>query len=199
MAITFSDGHVGSTMETASNLSAWTAQTTNGGSTVAVSTDVANEGANCIKTTALQQTDDWAYTYISMSASEHYIRYYMRMPVVFNGNDVRNLGGFYGSAWIAFVTRNQSTSKWGIYNSVTSSTSYEAGTTTFNANTWYCVEFYLKVNASTGVLKLWIDGTLKVDLSGQNTGSTNIPRINHYTEHSNRTCCMDENSQRFKN
>ena len=30
---------------------------------------------------------------------------------------------------------------------------------------WYCLELYVKVHESAGVVKLWVDGTLKVDLS----------------------------------
>jgi hypothetical protein len=66
------------------------------------------------------------------------------------------------------------TGKWGIYNVVTDTTTYEAATTTFSANTWYCVELHVLVNSGSGILQLWIDGNLKVNLSGQNTGSNNI-------------------------
>jgi len=52
------------------------------------------------------------------------------------------------------------------------------GATTFNRNTWYSIRIECKVHSSTGVFKLWVDGSLEINFSG-NTQAFGYDNVNY--------------------
>jgi len=65
--------------------------------------------------------------------------------------------------------------QWFLYNVVTD-TIYTVNAT-INVDTWYCVEFGVVVDSSTGELHLYVNGDEIIDETNLNTGSTNIYKL----------------------
>lgn len=55
------------------------------------------------------------------------------------------------------------------------------GTTVFTTGVKAHVEFYAKIGATDGAIKVWVDGNLEIDFTG-NTGSANITKMRLYAE-----------------
>jgi hypothetical protein len=179
MVVLFSDGQVGSTMETAGDFSAWTGTALNGDA--AISNISPHHGANQAKFYTIQLAGAYAYAYKNLGAA--YATLYMRAYVFIDSKPAT--ATFYDMGLIfqknssitdlAKVIFNPNTNKWGIRADVGGLTNfYEAGTSTVNVNTYYCTEARITVSAAAGILQLWIDGVLKVNESALNTGATNL-------------------------
>lgn len=44
-----------------------------------------------------------------------------------------------------------------------------SGTTVFSSGVWHHVEFYVEISDTVGVAKVWVDGVLEINLTGQDT------------------------------
>ncbi len=126
------------------------------------------------------------------SSSAVYMRCYVRMEDLFTGSGLKGIGPrFYysGGSSIAFVIVDCPNNKWGIRNNVSSTSYFESGTSAINPDQWYCLELYINVNSASGELKLWVDGILKVDQTGLNTGTNNVTgaSANSYSQNAEGT------------
>lgn len=133
-----------------------------------------HHGSYCANATSLKPADNSAKIYKNVdAATEYYIRSYVKVDVALDGDGYQWIGVGYmsGSASsIAASSFNVSSGKWGVdyYNGGWVPV-WETGTSTFSANTWYCVELYTKIDGSAGVVTLWVDGVLKVNQTGLDT------------------------------
>lgn len=174
----FSDGQAGSTQETAHDFSAWTGTNTAGDATASVGSIVAHHGSYSFEFGKID--DSWsdiaiAYEQVA-SDTEYYIRSYVQIDSKPSTSSFYFMGvGLHGwsagaSDAIADVIFNPNTNKWGVYGPLPGWTAiYESGTSTVNADEWYCVELHIVVHGSAGVIQLWVDEAAKLDLTSQDT------------------------------
>ncbi|PVX24646.1 MAG: hypothetical protein CW716_09620 [Candidatus Bathyarchaeum sp.] len=132
------------------------------------------------------------------STSEAYLRCYVRMEDLFTGSGLKGIGPrfYYSGGARAYAIVDCSNHKWGVRNHVNSETFYETGTSEINADEWYCLELYMKIDSSNGELKLWVNGELKIEQIGLNTGTDNITGVSANTysqlaEGTERTIYLD--------
>jgi len=171
--VLFSDGFE------SNDFTAWTG-TSISGATIATDNSVAHHGRINAKCAGLQSAGEYAYVYkvLDDSYATLYLRYYVRFASLFNNALGALLGLFRNSTTgVAYIYVDPSTSKWGVYNAITATAYWEAGTSTISANTWYCLELRVTVSATVGILQLWVNGALKVDQSSLNTGADNLVRV----------------------
>jgi len=117
--------------------------------------------------------------------SELYMREYIRFDSLFTNSGNKGAGLRFATSSnssIAYTLVDCINNKWGIRQS--SNNYFESGTSTINIDTWYCIEMHVVISSTVGVLQLWIDGVLKVDESGLNTGTNQIASVacNMYTQ-----------------
>lgn len=151
--------------------------------TITQSSDTAHSGLYSAKITGIHYYGDKAYANKSLGATytRINIRAYMnfssvstsgvmRGPVVLSSSD------YYRS----LVVRNFTSNKWGIRiftpNTGTETYCWESGTSTVTTNTWYCVELEA-VMGTTGFSTLWVDGTMKLNVTNINYGSSTIVSV----------------------
>jgi hypothetical protein len=53
----------------------------------------------------------------------------------------------------------------------------DSGTFTIVADTWYCIEYRIKIDSNTGIMQAWIDETQKINYTELNTGTNNVTRV----------------------
>jgi len=86
-----------------------------------------------------------------------------------------------GTDWITMlrVYNDAGTLKWRVYYHNGTSHLYADSTSpTINLDTWYCIELYTKVDATTGEVKLYVDGVERVSVTGlDTTAHGNITRF----------------------
>lgn len=169
--VIFSDGFE------SGDLSAWTGTVQNG-ATIAASNALAHTGSWSAVTAGLQGAGEYALvTKTVSSASELYMRWYCRFNTTVPTGAYVALGLFWtGSAYTGVFLLDKANNKWGAYNVHTSTFYWEAGTSTINADTWYCLELRCVRHATTGILQTWVDGVAKINQSGLDTGDNNLTR-----------------------
>lgn len=160
------------------NFSAWTGTEIGSGNTAEVSNAQAHHGT--YSGHFIGQAGVWnARCYKTFTAGlERYVRWYIRFvnfPSV-DGYQIRfgaPLGGASTEVVRFFFDQSSGNKRiniqgfpWvqaGAYNYA------------FQNNTWYCVEYGFKSDASTGFHKVWLDGSLVINLTDRNTSSVGSP------------------------
>jgi hypothetical protein len=119
------------------------------------------------------------YAMKSLSSSYpalYYRLYYNFATLPASGNDyiLNSLVNAVSSrAWQIRLRNDSGAYKISIFEPVTS-TVYGETAITITTGVWYCFEQRVTVDASDGIMQLWQDGVNLIDLSGENTGSSNI-------------------------
>lgn len=174
--VLFSDGQVGSTMETVGDFSAWTDQSTNAGGSISVANDFAHHGVSSAKVTGIQNVTDGARSRKTLAASyaSLYMRGYVRV------DSTPDAGPFCTGLAFRNTTNGlicktvwDPVNGWGVRYSA-SSFEYEAVPSGWTAATSYCLELYCLVGDVAGALKLWVNDNLKVDADGLAIGAAEI-------------------------
>ena len=182
MTTLFSDGQIGSTMETAGDFSAWTA-TAQEAPTPAPSivASPVHHGANAAKISpAAGWHPAWVYKDLGDQATA-FMRFYFQADHLPDNNGDRlkiagmmsttALSGYFSSGAMYNVVwfNDAGTVKWRIYapdGSVATSASSPS------INTWYCVELKGVQSSSVGEFRLYVDGAEICALTGLNTNGT---------------------------
>lgn len=171
--VLFSDGQVGSTMETAGDFSAWTGTAAGGGASNTVSTDWAHHGTNSYKDYAMV-TWSTAYIYKSFSGvtQENFRAYFKVTDGNFydGGKSSLFLTESTGNFQIAQVGLADSTRKLYLkYQTSSFVMNTVVSSTTIALNTVYCLELEVKVLDSTHYsIKVYLNGSEVSDLTVTN-------------------------------
>lgn len=168
----FSDGEIGSTMETASDLSAWTGTAVEGTGTVSVSATQQHHGANSIKVTGASDSDCAYVQKSGLGDTSEYasVRFYIYVDKfsVADGSYTQIIQSYLSGGWQWFrldlkdstrklrLTSNTDADGW---NTVVTSA------TTLNEDQWYCVEIYFRSHATLGFYKVYLNGVEVGDLT----------------------------------
>lgn len=173
------------------NFNAWTTSIISG-MTLSVTTDKPHHGTYGMKITGIDNAGEYG-VYIKTLASA-YSEIYMRAYVAIDSKP--STAGFYcmgldlaagasGGQGVCFPIFNPNTNKWGIGLLVAGTVTYyyESGTSTLDVNTFYCVEVYVKIHATNGAGKLWVNGAEKVNETNKDTdnlGNIQNPQVGIY-------------------
>ena len=170
MVVLFRDGFE------SNNFTAWTGTT----NVPTVSSIYAHHGIYSMKVSRSATGGVRAYKTLGAAYSEIYMRTYVRFEDAFTT-------GWHGAGPRASGTANTvalhyalvdfPNQKWGIRNATIATNVWETGTSAIVADTWYCIETYMKIDAATGILRVWVNGVLKVDSTGANTGIVLIDTV----------------------
>lgn len=144
------------------------------GATIAASSAQAHGGTYSALLSGLGSEGECAVAYKSLGAqTDTYARAYVRIPSLPSSSIATGLEFAWGTEQyydIVSVGFDFSSNKWYISERVNAEYSWtthsESGTSTFSADTWYCIELRHYYHASAGVLALWVDGTSKIELTG---------------------------------
>lgn len=174
-AVIFSDGFE------SGDFSEWTGIVTDSGNTAEVTTTDPYDGTYHARFKN-DGSGNQAYAYKTItSASEVYIRQYVRFvsPTTTNDDDTFCLS-LRGTDWqaIAGIEYYSATGKykWELLNRGSSARS--ASEFTLNTATYYCIEIRYKVHASEGAAEMWVDGVKVISETGVNTSAYgNITQI----------------------
>ena len=190
MAVLFSDGQVGSTMETASDFSAWTTTSTgNGGTTPTVSTTQAHHGSNGIKLQISTNAGSWSLVRKVLGSAYQtiYIREYCYVTELPDKNstflDYIGCGtDGVGTAIVGGIYRNADGNyQWGVmFNDGVPPTFYYGDVlgSPPAINNWYLLELYVYVHASAGQCTFWVNEAQQVAITSVDTDITgNISRV----------------------
>ena len=177
MAVLFSDGFE------SNDFTAWTATTTGGGSTLAVESNNPHSGTYNAIGAALLDANDYvtARKTVGGDLTEMYIRTYLKFNQLPTNGHFLDIGVSHQSAtsalsWsgIANVADEyfwtidlKDSDSWTLYS--------EAVASDPSINTYYCVELYSKIHATTGASTLWVDGVQKVAVTGKDTDNPDDP------------------------
>ena len=170
------------------DFSAWTSITFSGEGAIVPESANPHHGTYNAKA-SVHLAGDWALVYKNLAASTHsdlHFRSYYKFGAIFTAG-IMNVHGFLSQGDALYesdcdVLFDPPTNKWGISYCDSSGVwheEYESGTSVVTAGTYHCIELRYKKHASAGIIQLWIDGILKVDLSGLATayGSIYIGRV----------------------
>jgi hypothetical protein len=170
MTVIFSDGQVGSTMETESDFSAWTGQNLTAEQTLEVSTTQKHHGANSIKSiTAGSGGQANIYKTIS-AASTAYLRFYEYIDST-SGTSYIIFGSLSGLFEMASVGVTGATNALYLRFRSGAGTSADTSATTLSIDTMYCIELYFKQGNGDGEVHVYLNGSEVADLA--QTGLTN--------------------------
>lgn len=167
MSAIFSDGFE------SGNYSAWTNTAVDGTSTISIDGTVRRSGVNSSRSIIAGNGNDWAYCYKDITGQTVlYARtYFMLTALPANGTEVQTIS-FHGtgqlavasigvtsggSAYIGLASRNGTTME------------YNASLQTVSLNTWYALELYATVNASTGAYAVYFDNVQVISVSGKDS------------------------------
>jgi len=177
--ILFNDGQVGSTMETASDFSAWTG--TFGTPTIVA---LAHHGANCASCNA---TAEFLSKTLA-SAAETYDRVYINLSAMPANNTeaveflrMRKISPL-TSLLRAMLLNVAGTVVWRMEywtGALTGANSNQQ--TNPSPNTWYCVECRVKCSTTVGEYHMWVNGSELTDIAqtGKNTVQTTFDQYLH--------------------
>jgi hypothetical protein len=174
------------------NFDAWSNTGTGGGATIDVE-DVHphHETYNAIYGSLIDANDfAIAVKTLVSEQSEIYMRAYLQFATVPQSTTIQDIGCSFANVTSAGILwsglqKVGADVYWGVEAVVGGTwTSYlEAVASNPVADTWYCVEIYLKVDGAAGIVKLWVDGSLKVeqtDLDTDNRGNVKDIKLGAY-------------------
>ncbi|MBN1244781.1 hypothetical protein JXA31_04230 [Candidatus Bathyarchaeota archaeon] len=159
------------------DFSAWTSTATSG-STLSVVGSPVHHGSYALQLSGLDTASDEGYAYKQFTdSSEIYARaFYLwkdALPAA-TGSYWCLTPRLSGQNGVTFLVIEPifdfNNSKWGIrYRSGGAFVnSFETGTSSTSADTWYCLEVHSVISADSGIAELWVDGVQKVSVSGIN-------------------------------
>jgi hypothetical protein len=153
--VIFSDGQIGSTMETVGNFSAWSGIE----GTPDVQTSIFHHGANAIHTVAGED----AYKILPGSTTL-YVQFYVQFDTQPTSGSAINFLSIWNSAWSKnFLLKIVVSGGLYYWQIVAGGTTLSSTSTTFNLNTWYCLKIvWISGSGANGTAKLWVDGTEKI-------------------------------------
>jgi hypothetical protein len=172
MAI-FSDGQVGSTMETVGDFSAWTGTNVQSGNTLEVQTTIKHHGSNAAHSHTLIYSNR-AFCYKQFTAGATFFARFYVYPTTnpYNNESFKILTLANWHNWpndiISAELRNVAgTLKWALlYRSGAGYTESVLASPLPTLNNHYCVEIKGLVDASVGEARLYIDGTEGITITG---------------------------------
>jgi hypothetical protein len=147
------------------------------GVTQSYSTDYAHHDAQSLKQTGINLKGEYAEIYKTItSGTGYYMRSYIYFSALPDASSYRHWVGptFESSGggstiMAALIYKASGLQYWGVdYYQAGHKVSYGSATT-INAGTWYCIEIHCVISGTVGVVQLWVDGVLIVDLSGLDT------------------------------
>ena len=162
MTIIFQDGQVGSTMETAGDLSAWTGTGTYGGAAApSVETGSPHHGVYNAKFVSADADDSsWIYKTITATAICSIRGYYQwsANPSV-NLTEIR-LIAISGTDYVAYAGLQKSGGnvQWYMSYLKNGATVTLTANVTPSINTYYALELYVKVHATAGSVAFYVNG-----------------------------------------
>jgi hypothetical protein len=160
MAI-FTDGQIGSIMETLANFSAWTDQVITAPVTLVVSSAGAHHGTNSVLAIA---SGDGGQAIIRKTIPAQGI-VHLRLYVKITGSPGTTiiLGKFGNTAWGEFAEFGVTSSRKLFVEYFTSSWNAVTSATGLNLNQWYCIE--VLCDTTNRQIQVWLDGTQVADLT----------------------------------
>lgn len=165
--VLFSDGQVGSTMETAENFSAWAAT-----SNTPTITATSHHGANAVSYDPADLLTSPAVT----GNNPVYARFYFRMPTVPAGADLIDVAIFTSTTSANILLLRVGSNYLRVRSYYPSAVNTDSAAINWQANVWYCLEMYFLNNAA-GEYKAWVDGSLVCSRTGVDTTGTAIARF----------------------
>jgi len=164
------------------DFSQWTGTSNGNNGLISIVTSPVHHGTYAAKSYLAANNDAWATCYKTFATS--YSVLYARAYILFdalpaNGQHrqispcIMDVNAQYHLSSV-FLFNDNGNYKWELRyktNSVNENIAYSAAET-INANQWYCIEAYFKgANDGTGEVKLWVDGVLKISVTGLNNGN----------------------------
>ena len=160
----------------------WTGESVDTGCTVDTSSTQANSGAYSLAST-IDTSDETANMYYTMASAsvfdEFYMRCYVYLPAAFLATFAN---GEYAGFFHTGDDLNQDLLKFGLYHdgsnivfyaSYDSSNSFIIDTAAVSADTWYCIDGYIKLDNVAGSAKFYVNGSLIGSDSGDTNSHTN--------------------------
>ena len=176
MTVIFSDGFESEDDNFNTN---WTGKDVGGGADNVVITSPVHHGTKAEKAYNLLDEGDEAscYKILVSTYSEMYYRFYVRWEDLHQQSTHWNIAMLRNqtslSGFIPVLNYDGANRKWGLRHNEAGEGGWhnhlETGTSIVSADTWYCIEIYVLVHASAGILRLWVDGTLKREVTGHKT------------------------------
>lgn len=127
---------------------------------------------------------------LSSPKNELYFRGYVRVTNV-GGSGSYIFSLMSSSNIIIGITNISNTSTYGVYVRINGSLTSVA-TITLSNNVWYKIDFYIKLNSTTGAYEVRIDDIPQVSASGINTGDIVIDSIRYGSIYDGATSCNYE-------
>jgi hypothetical protein len=174
------------------DFSAWTGTSTGSGAgisgTMSVQSTIKHHGTYAAKSYLPENSDAWATCYknFATSYSIMYARAYIQFDALPSSGQHRQISPCIMDVNAAyhlssvFLFNDNGNYKWELRyktNTVNENIANSAAET-INANQWYCIESYFKgANDGTGEVKLWVDGVLKISVTGLNNGNVLAERL----------------------
>ena len=179
MAIIFSDN-----FET-NDFSNWTGETTGGGAVIETVSDIKYAGD--YSTHFSTPEGSWATEYKTLASpyTDLYVREYARLNALpSSGNLVTMMGLFNGvpsdAGTIAVVAlyNDGGTPYWAVKWRNGAVLTLEISSSVATIGAFHCVELRAKVDATVGVIQVWVDGSIVVNLSEKTTNAVgNIDNV----------------------
>jgi hypothetical protein len=178
MAILFADGFE------SGNFNAWTGTRTWGAGAISVENVVPHHGTYNMKVSGMLNGGDGASSYFDLvtPVTEAYARCYMQLSGLPDSGTFDEFGPGFGllgapaGSWqlLSGLQKVGADFYWGLnHHEAAGKTVYlEAVPSNPVVNRWYCVEVYLKIDAVNGIIRLWVDGVLRVEKTGIDTTFT---------------------------
>lgn len=158
------------------DFSSWTGTTENTG-VATVQNVTRHHGTWAMQVSNLQFATSIARADKNIGAvTDAYVRVYGRMEDMFTYDGYNSIGGWVrnqagGSIACAVFQKNSSGHLWGV-RLFDPSTYYLASSySSIVSDRWYQIELRVKVDGSAGILQLWVDGVLQVNVTGIDTNN----------------------------
>jgi hypothetical protein len=189
MTVIFSDGQVGSTMETEGDFSAWTGVTTTAGETATVTTDApvmfGSNSAKFYHDGVALGANAYVYKTFDSGYAVIYARMYMQRDAAIENQYVIGLYNQANNAYVAqLLLRAGSWRLW--YLSTGTTYAYADYASAPAADTTYMVEIYAKISSTEGQVIVYVDGTARITTAAtlDNDNYSNVQTLRVGLEHS---------------
>lgn len=153
------------------NFSAWTGTVIQGSGSLSVSSGSAHHGTYKATASNNNLSDSYCYYTGGTGYTTAYAREYVKISAYPNENNYTGFIGLNDSGQgVTKAGGGIRNNHWAAYyvTSIGGDYVYESSVT-FSLGTWYCIEVKGVVNAATGEVRVYIDGTERITLTGLNT------------------------------
>ncbi|MGA2767150.1 MAG: hypothetical protein ABSF24_02390 [Candidatus Bathyarchaeia archaeon] len=164
------------------NFNAWTGTHNWNSGVTTVENANPHHGIYNMKITGLTALNDGGSAYKDLGspvAPEIYVRAYIKLSAMPTADGTPHM---FGPGWglvgagagtwdlLPIIEKSGANLYWGLSHWEGAGVNYlESSPSNPVANTWYCVEVYDYLHVSAGIIRLWVDGVLKVEKTGLNT------------------------------